>query len=387
MEYMQYGTSPQLFCKWAAIAAIAGALERKVWVVTFGEPLYPGMYTILISPPGVGKTFLTSQVWRLWQGLQGHYTAQSSLTSASLVDELRQAERHIIRPGEPVVQFNSLKICANEMQVLIPAYDFDFMGKLTELWDCHPYGERRRKEDNNFQLKAPQVNLLAAATPKYMTSVIPEAAWDQGFLARCILIYSGEQKKRSLFAARTRNPELLHNLQNDLGEIASLYGEMHFTDEAQHEMDQWYLNGGAPVPDHPKLTHYVTRRPSHLLKLCQVSSAERGDDLTITVQDFTRALEWLLEAELYAPDIFKAMTSSADGRTLEDCHYAMVQVYVKTGQKPIPRARINQFLATRMPAFAVKGAIETMESAGWISAVTVEGKGTCYIPHQKPEAL
>ena len=58
--------TPNLFRKWSAIAAIAGVLERKAWVHTLGSNLYPSLYTVLVAPPGVGKTILTSRVEQLW---------------------------------------------------------------------------------------------------------------------------------------------------------------------------------------------------------------------------------------------------------------------------------------------------------------------------------
>lgn len=379
-EYMQAGSTPEIFRRWSGISTIAGALEQKTWVTTMGENLFPNLYVIIVAPAGVGKTFVTKSVWRLWSTLEGHHLASSSLTSASLADELRHAQRNITLPQSPPIQFHSLKICANEMQVLIPAYDFDFMGKLTDIYDGHPYSERRRKEDNSFFVKHPQINMLAATTPKYLNSVIPEAAWDQGFMSRCILVFHGEQERRSLFAAKKGDEKLWKDLAADLASIGNLYGQMIFTDDAADSVDAWYLEGCPPAPDHPRLSSYQTRRHANILKLMQVSCADRGDDRVIEKIDFERALTWLFEAEMAMPEIFKAMSASGDGRILEDCHHAMWSVFLKTGSTPIPKKMVYLFLQKRLPAYAVEGAIKSMEASGMMKAKTVPPYGTCYVP-------
>ena len=70
--------SPPIFRKWAAISAVAGAMERKSWIVTRGTPLYPNLYIILIGPPGVGKSIILARVNQLWTFLQDHHKGSSS---------------------------------------------------------------------------------------------------------------------------------------------------------------------------------------------------------------------------------------------------------------------------------------------------------------------
>ena len=70
--------------------------------------------------------------------------------------------------------------------------------------------------------------------------------------------------------------------------------------------------GEPPVPDHPKLIHYITRRRTHLYKLSMVASIDRSNALSLTQDDFNKALGWLIEAELTMPDIFKAGSTSVD---------------------------------------------------------------------------
>jgi hypothetical protein len=134
--------SPEIFRKWSAITAIAGALEQKIWIRSQGEILYPNLYTFLVGPSGSGKTRALRACNTLWQELRDshHFVAPIKLSKSSLVDVLAKAVR-IIRGTH---QFNSLLIAAGELGVLIPGYDSDFMNALTYIYDVEKYDEQFR---------------------------------------------------------------------------------------------------------------------------------------------------------------------------------------------------------------------------------------------------
>ena len=384
MQYTSNLPSPELFRKWCAISCIAGALERKVWVNTMGSNLYPGLYVIIIAPPGVGKTIITSIVGRLWKELPDHYVASSSVTKASLIDDLRDAEREVFRPAEtpPSVKFNSLKILSNELGVLIPAYENDFMNVLTDIYDGHGYSERRRTKDLQFDLKAPQINLLAATTPSYLNNILPEGAWDQGFLSRTLLIYSGIRELVDPFAAIDRKSDVFDDLKSDLKSIGIMYGEILFTPEAKAALSSWHLAGGPPAPDHPKLHNYLTRRTLHLLKLCMIACVADSTSREVSLDHFQTALDWLVEMEHYIPDIFKAMTTGGDMKAIEECWYFAYKLFMQKNA-PIPEAKIVRFLQERVPAHAIDNIVAIMVRSGMLKEHQINKVGKCYEPLEK----
>jgi hypothetical protein len=291
--------SPKLFTRWAGIFAVAAALERKVWIRNNKGILYPNLYVISVGPPGAGKTLATSVAHDFLVDLEDHHIAPTSVTKASLIDALAGAERKVIRPMETpaITSFNSLIVTSDELGVFLPAYENDFMNVLTNIYDCRIYSETRRTAKINIKMEAPQLNFTAATTPSYLTALLPEGAWDQGFLSRTMLIYSGAEAPRDLFSGAVYDEALEQRLQDDLHEIGNLFGKMTFTEDAKEAINAWHVQGGPPIPDHPKLQHYNTRRTAHLLKLCMVSSAAQSDGLVIDLEHFTEALDWLLEAE------------------------------------------------------------------------------------------
>jgi hypothetical protein len=385
VDYTDNLPSPELFRKWCAISCVAGVLERKTWVTAMGSALYPTMYIILVAPPGVGKTVVTSLVRKIWAEIPDQYLAASSVTKASLIDDLREAERTIIRPQEtPSTQvFHSLKIAANELGVFIPSYENDFMNVLTDIYDGHGYSERRRTKDINFNLEKPQINFLAATTPGYLNNMLPEGAWDQGFLSRTMLVYSGDLRLISPFSNLRTKTDELKPLVADLKSIALMYGEFKFEEEAANALVQWHLGGGKPTPDHPKLHNYLTRRTSHLIKLCMIASAASGPGFTITLDHYTTAMDWLIELEHYIPDIFKSMQTGGDSKAIEDTWYFAMKLYAST-KKPIEERKIIQYLQQRVPAHSIDQVITIMLRAKLMQEVEVNKIGKCYIPKSAP---
>jgi hypothetical protein len=182
-EYTERLSTPHIFRIWGAIAIAAATLERKVWAETEIGRVYPSLFTLLVAPPGVGKSVITALGHRIINQLPNHKTSSSSITRATVVEELAEATRFVQIKGGGAAQYNSLFVCVNELGVLMPGYDTEMMQKLTDIWDCTPYSERRRDKRHNAKIDKPQINLFAGVTPGYLASILPEVAGD-GFASR-----------------------------------------------------------------------------------------------------------------------------------------------------------------------------------------------------------
>lgn len=380
-EYAVDLPSPKIYLRWCAIACIAGALERKVWIRSLKQELYPNLYTVLVGPPGVGKTQATSQVEMFWRGLKDHKVAPTALTRASLIDALDEAKRTktVIGASSLHLEFNSLLVNAGELGVLIPAYDSDFMNNLTAIYDGFHYEERKRGNDLHIVIKRPQINLLAATTPAYLNSMLPEGAWDQGFLSRTFLIYAGEKIVQDIFADEAPKLDLLDKLKLDLREISELAGQIGIDPDARDAISQWHMAGGPPAPEHPKLVHYLTRRTAHLLKLATIASVSRTSELVISMEDYQTALGWLLTMEHSLTDIFKALGSKGDSQLIEEAYHYLYQVYM-ANKDAVAEHRLVGFLAERAPAHAVLRIMEIMIKSGQIQQQLTKAGTIGYVP-------
>lgn len=355
---------PSIFSKWAGISIVSGALERKVWTFTRGGNLYPNLYILLVGPPGSGKSHIIREVNRFWYTLvPDFHIAPISVTKSSLLDSLNEANRKIVRPTEnpPYIEFKSLQAAVTEFSDFAPMYDPTFMSLLQTLYDCEefPFTERRRTKDLNIKISNPQLGMIGGTTPSYLNTWMPEGAWDQGFISRTILIYSGETAIINLFEAEARPKGLMDDLKADLKLIHSLYGKIEWSKEGAEMVQAWVNGLEQPIPEHRKLMHYSTRRKAHIIKLCIIASVSRRSDLIIMPEDVRLAFDWLFEAEHFMPDIFKAMASGGDADVLHDTwQYVWSDYAVK--KKPMSESRICSFIAERVPSHSVDTILKLM---------------------------
>ena len=385
MDYTSHLPSPEIFRRWAAISTIAGVLERKVWVRTMNMELYPHIYAVLVGPPGVGKSVSTNQTEEFWREIKGLHVAPKSVSKASLIDALNDAKREktvIDGNNSKRLTFNTLNINAGELGVLIPQYDSDFMNILTDIWDSRVYEERRRGKDLHIKIDRPQLNILAATTPSYLNQTLPEGAWDQGFLSRTFLVYSGETSLVDVFAEDFIDHDKRQKLKTDLRDISDLVGQYGWDMEAREAMRNWHLSGGLPKPEHPKLIHYNIRRTQQLLKLCMIATASRTNQRIITLEDYNTALGWMLQTESSMEEIFKALGAKGDAQVMEEAWHFLYKVYMAT-KDPVPEHRLINFLAEKLPSYSVLRVVELMEKRGMTDKALTKSGIPGWVPKAK----
>lgn len=286
---------------------------------------------------------------------------------ASLVDCLVEAKRTIINLPDPPLEYNSMLIAADELSAFMPLYEPELIGGLTTFYDVVPYAQHRRGKEIRIKMSAPQLSILSGSTPSNLVKFVPEIAWDQGFMSRVIMVYSEERPIIDIFniGAAAHPGDLIHDLK-----IAnSLLGEFKWTPEYATAIHKWRTTGQSPVPAHPKLVHYCARRLGHILKLSMVSAIDRGNILLLTDEDFARSLDWLVEAELYMPEIFRAGAIGADSKAMDE-----IYAFIEEAKKPINETKIVNFARRLVPAHSVMRVLEIMERSGMIAAVSNDPK-------------
>lgn len=368
---------------------LSAVMERKVWVWTKGSALYPNLYIILVGPPGVGKSAVLSQVERVLRTVPDLHVAPSSVSAASLVDSIVLANRKIIRPNEqpPFVQFHYLATVASELGVFLPQYDPLFMNSLTKFYDGEHYEERRRTSAvKHVKMDNPFLSIIGGTTPSYLSSFLPEGAWDQGFTSRTIFVYCGVSVFTEIFGDDSDFAPLeaaYISLLADLKRISGLYGKLQWDPDAAAAISEWNRKGLPPVPDHNKLTHYNTRRLAHVIKLCMVACVARTSDMRITLDDYQTALGWLLEIEAFIPDLFNSHGVAGDSAAIDDAWDFIFRAYNKEGKKPVLEHRVVNFLRTKVPSHSIMKVLEVMERSGLIRGEIIGTGQKAYIPAPK----
>lgn len=318
---------------------------------------------MILGHPGVGKTRSIRVGKQLLSGLPDTYVSPISMTWASLVDSLVDAKRYVIRPGQEEIKYNSMYVCADELGAFIHKYDHEMIDGLSAFYDPIPYSQRRRTDNLKIKIESPQLNLLTGSTPQNLLDMMPEKAWGQGFMSRVIMVFSDERIIGNDFAPGVA-PHL-EDLAKDLETIASLYGQFHITKSYEEAVNEWRSLGEPPIPGHPKLIHYNTRRRVNIYKLSMIAAIDKGNALVLTKDEFMTAGQWLMTAEREMPNVFQAGATNADGQAMDEIlHF----ILITDRGKGVPATAINRFACDRLPIHSIMRIIQILEQSGQIVA-------------------
>jgi hypothetical protein len=316
----------------------------------------------------VGKTRTIREARSYVIDLPDFHLAPVSLTFSALVDSLVQAKRFLVRLPDTPLEYNSMYIAADELGAFVHEYGNEMIAGLSAFYDPDPYSQARRMfKGDNIKIKSPQLNMLCGSTPSNLMKFMPEGAWEQGFTSRLLMIFSDERITGDDFAPKTHNHST--DLEHDLRIINSLTGEFEVTEDYRDAVNNWRGAGEIPVPSHPKLLHYVTRRRAHLYKLSMIASIDRGNGLVLTKADFNTAMGWLLEAESAMPEIFKSGSGNADGQAIEEIMYFMQTIDRGQG---VAKHKIINFAKDKIPLHSILRIVEILEGSGKIQAIGVD---------------
>lgn len=364
VEHTKPTDAPLLFRRWSAIATLGAVMEQKVGLRSAGQLLYPNLYVALIGHPGVGKTRSIRAAKSYLLEIPEFHIAPTSMTASALIDMMLESKRLIIRLPDAPLEYNTMTIVADELGSFIHKYDDEMIAVLSSFYEPDSYGHNRRGKDIKIKIKHPQLSVLVGSTPSNLLKFLPEGAWDQGFTSRVIMIFSDERIIGDDFEARpvTLSQDLLHDLKH----INNLVGEAKVTEDYRNLVNLWRQQGEMPQPSHPKLVHYNTRRRAHLYKLSLIACVDRSDVLLLTREDFNTAMNWLVHAETFMPEIFKAGAVGADGKAMDEIYH-----YVLIGGK-VPEHKIVNFARERVPAHSVMRVLEVMERSNMIRAISLD---------------
>jgi hypothetical protein len=350
-----------IFRRWAAITTLGAVLEQKVWGYTV-DKIYPNMYTFLVGHPGVGKTRTINAAKKLCETLEDFFLAPQGLTMASLVDALKASKRTVTNPALGLSEeFNSMALFSDDWQVTMSDWKNDLVAGLTTFYDIVTYAEMKRTKSLNIKLHAPQLSILAGSTPSQLMTTMKPEVWEQGFTSRSMFIFSDQHKINSTaFGKQESNP---NDLIHDLHYIHSLWGQLGNSEEFISRIDNWRTGGMPPCPSHPRLLHYNSRRFVHLFKLCIIACVDRGQELVISEDDFARALKWLLEAEMFMPNLFQSGAGGTDIKAMEEIlHFIKEKGAASQGE-------LVRFATNYVPSFAAERLIQTMEMSNMIKRI------------------
>ena len=341
-------------------------LERKVWTTGSAGPIYPNLFTVLVGPPASGKTNAIKPIRELWSRTNQLNLAPDNVTKAALIDALSKALRTIINGSTNAYTFSAMAVPCSEFGVFFTHHDLEFLSVLNHIFDAPSSYREERRTAGIVEIIKPYLVILAGTQPDFLNSFLPDEAWGMGFTSRLIMIYANNAPATDLFSTVTTQST---TLSTELTKIFQLKGEFSWTKNAIDEINAWNNHGCPPAPDHSKLLHYNGRRALHTIKLSMISSISRSPELIVTVDDFERAKDWLLEAETLMPDIFRAMGQRSDMQLISDMHFHVYRLWATVAidkRKPIAGNELWKFLHSRVPSDRIPKLIDAAHRTGYI---------------------
>lgn len=381
LDYTENTEPPELFKAWCAISGIAAALQRKCYTNLWSGKIYPNMYIVLVADAAGRKGTAMRPIIHMMRETKIKLVA-SSITKEALCQELDKSKR-FIDPGTSLKMHSSLTVMSEELTVFLGQNNVQLISFLNDWYDCTEPWEYKTKGSGSNEIIGVWLNLLGASTPAFLRTALPADAIGGGLLSRIIFIYAMDRKILPL-PEYTQEEETMKNLLlDDLEAIHMLKGQFVQTPEFREVFIPWYLKSEEKkkFSDHDCLLYYSGRRPTHLLKLCMIMSASRGNDMQLEVRDFNRALALLEVTEKRMPEVFSGRGKDKNAEMLEKV-YRVIRL---SGELGVKRSRILSTYKNDLNNWTLDNAIiPTLVGAKVIMSVA-SGDDTIYRAVNKGE--
>lgn len=294
---------------WGALFAVSGVLQRRSWQDWLVERLYPNLYLIFISRPGICKKS-TSILFgaKVMRRLADVFSLPEDRdiypipvwnggTTSEYLFALLQPREIILEGGalglggKPLLLGSRLAIVADEMSEFLgkQKYKQGMVSRLTKLYDCPENDKVGTQKDRTQEVKNVFVNFFGGTTPNTFRDILPSDAHGGGLMSRMVIVWQ-EYPTRSFYRPkRIRGVPDVDELAKRLAWIAEhRMGEYRMTDDADALYQQWYSDHKSNLQN---ISDSDTRADILLVKtahLIAASGYERGQ--FITKQDMEAAI-------------------------------------------------------------------------------------------------
>jgi len=315
MKYTQRTEPPELYHLWSGLTALSSALRRKCycnWGALRGY-VYPNLFVSLVGPPGGRKGTAMKIAKSIVQTLNVPMGADSLGSTQALYKEIMDSEDSYVDPQGLTKKHKSVSIWSEEFQVFLSDRDQMLISSLTDLFDCSDSWKYKTLARKNEDLSNCWLTIIGAITPSLLQAKLSQDAVGGGLISRIIFVVGNGPKQRTALQFLTEEEEeIIHNLENDLQEIANLSGPFILSQEFLTAYVRWYetdYDDSGVISD--KFLGYNHRRPLHLNKLCMLVSVAESNSMIITEKHFEKALTILQVTEQEMPNAFYGLGLSS----------------------------------------------------------------------------
>ena len=364
-QSVQNTEPPDLYHKWVAVSVIASALKRKCWFELGTLTVYPNFYIVLVGPPGIRKGTALGFGLDLLRRT-GINVASDAGSRQALITKLKESLSQEPPVNGVVIFHSSLTVLSKELAVFLGFNNLDLMSNLCDWFDCGPEWSYDTQTRGKETVTAPWVNLLAAITPQQIQSTMPRETVGSGLASRIVFVYEDYCKFVPYPFQTPDEIKAFDALGIDLDAVHAMRGPFQMSGTWLNN----YVDFRKELHDNPSLTdpnfeYYISRKPVHVLKLCMVMSASRGDTMIITEDDLHRAVSLLEETEKKMPRTFAGFGRASTAPLTNQ----VVEFLIKRG-----RVTENELMTSLLGNFTnsqeLLGVADTLRRTGLISMGT-----------------
>lgn len=360
---------PTSFAVWTAISSIASAIKREAWVEWGIQRLFSNFYIILVAPPSVcGKDTVISFMERtlfkvkdnIWSDnlriMKDLKIIRHRGTKEFIEDELRPSPHG--RRGYPLYQIDTAgkhiqdkpigRIYETTSEALIIAPELGhLLGKekfnegmiefLTHIYTTHDNTEAGTRGNGKVVLHNLCTNMIAGTQPDAIRDSLPKAAYGEGFLSRCIVVFHDR-------AARfVPIPSIVQGAPDE-GELGKRLAWIAENAQGRYSMSDGatrvYLDFAEDLHNrllmYPEWIGLMGRMDTNLMKLSMVMRAQRYErGTTIEKSDVEDAQRILDDAVRTAPMIAGMIHGSVNLQK-----YKTVARYIAGKKKGVDRLTV-----------------------------------------------
>ena len=371
VNYAIHSETPVRPLWWSGVTAIAGALQRNVYIDQGRYKLYPNFYTILVSAPGLmQKSTTINYAVDLLRQIEGIKFAPRKCTWEAFIQIMSESHKDDsegeLSLDQKVFRAAPITVPASELSVFLNLEDVGMVSALVDLWDCPEVFDKVTKFSGCEFIERPCVNLIAGTTPSWIRQSFDRWSKEGGLVARCIFIYE-DKKRKPLAFPRKHMPKDLPILQEklitDLTYINRLSGPYTFTKEAEdfeetrYEKHYYSILSGDPNA----AFGFKDRKQAHIFKVAMIIAASKRDQLIITLEDLMEAEKKIDEVEGDLKHVFSVLDDRAEIRPLNEIR----DLFTRT--RSMRQDRLIAKLSSKYTGQEIKLALDTLQAAGQLS--------------------
>ena len=390
---------PEVFRRWAAISAVAGAMGRRCWYDFGAFTVSTNMYIILVAEPGRGKSVSllipfdnvfrklavavdatapreNQQVDTGWEygyadfGMTRPFRfIQDRVTPEQLTVDMAGISEEIGSMSTFDAPFfdSSLTMVTSEFGAFMSQDDKNLQIFMTDVWDGRPEVWYRTKTSGKFRIKGPCLNWIAGATPEQFVANMPDSARSQGLLSRILPVWYDGQHMNPRIEYPKPDAEYINHLREDLATISAVNGRFVFeNDEMRKNIDEWLQKGMEPRPSDPNMKEYNERRVAHLVKLAMAVSAAHSNNMVITREHWQIACETLFAVEDDMPKALRLFGMSHVGKSSLELADVVQSVFSRNA-KGLTVRHFKSLILGKAKSFSdVNTMVAAMSDAGYI---------------------